>query len=149
MKNLFIKRTLSPFMSTFEFVNKIGFNFLRNEIVESNVFNLYNGYIYVYFFCVCERKLCQLFKWKSKNFEIQLKVNSKEVLIYVCHLGDLASKQGEVILNELLNFKLPLLGWKDSCKALNYKSYIDNRFILEYTFKMKKNWFFKSSWLWL
>lgn len=55
MKNLFIKRTLSPFMSTFEFVNKIGFNFLRNEIVESNVFSLYNGYIYVYFFvCVKE-----------------------------------------------------------------------------------------------
>ena len=52
MKNLFIKRTLSPFMSAFEFVNKIGFNFLRNEIVESNVFSLYNGYIYVYF-CVC------------------------------------------------------------------------------------------------
>ena len=34
---------LSQFMSTFEFFNEIGFNFLRNEIVESNVFSLYNG----------------------------------------------------------------------------------------------------------
>ena len=34
-------------------------------------------------------------------FEIQVKINSKTVVIYVYHLGDCSREQGEVILNEL------------------------------------------------
>ena len=93
-----------------------------------------------------ERELWELFKSNNKNFEIQFKINSKEVVIYVYYLGDWASEQREVILNELWrNFESLLLGWKYSCKVLNYKSYINNKLISEYTFKMEKNWIFKSS----
>ena len=79
---------------------------------------------------VPERELCKLFKSKNKNFEIQFKINSKEVVIYVYHLGEWTSEEGYVILNELFrNFKLSLLGWKDSCNVVNYKSYINNKCI--------------------
>ena len=91
----------------------------------------------VFFFV--KESFATFLKSKNKNFEIQFKINSKEVVIYVYHLGDWISEQGEVTLYELWrNFKLPLLGWKDSCKILNYKSYIDNKPISEYTFKMEK-----------
>ena len=77
---------------------------------------------------VPQRELCKLFKLKNKNFEIQFKINSKEVVIYVYHLGKWASEEGYIILNELFrNFKLLFLGWKDFCNVLNYKSYINNK----------------------
>ena len=41
--NTHVIAELSQFMSTFEVVNEIDFNFLRNEIVESNVLSLLNG----------------------------------------------------------------------------------------------------------
>ena len=86
-----------------------------------------------------ERELCDLSKSKNSNFEIQFNLNSKEAVTYVYHLEDWASEQGEVILNEpWRNFKLRLLGWKDSRNVLNYKKYIDDKFISEYTFKMER-----------
>ena len=73
----------------------------------------YLAYIMDVFFR--KRELCELFKSKSKNLEIQFKIYFKEVVIYVYDLGDWASEQEEVILNERWsNFKLLLFGWKDS-----------------------------------
>ena len=42
----YIIAELSQFMSTIEFFKEIGFNFLQNEIVDSNVFSLYNGCLF-------------------------------------------------------------------------------------------------------
>ena len=45
-------------------------------------------------FFLGEREICDLFKSKNSNFEIQFNLNSKEAVIYVYHLEDWASEQG-------------------------------------------------------
>ena len=60
-----------------------------------------------------ERKLCMLFKTKETT--------PKLVSLLIFHAGTWNSVRDEFILNSFWNnFKLPLIGWKEKCKVLNY-----------------------------
>ena len=66
-------------------------------------------------------------------------INSKEVTIYLRHFADWDSQKGKIILERLWkSFKLPVIGWEDNCKLLNYKGFISDDFISEYFFPMQK-----------
>ena len=55
------------------------------------------------------------------------------------HFGDWGSQKGKVVLNTLWrNFKLPLIGWKNDYKLLNYKGFIEDDIISEYMLTMQK-----------
>ena len=48
-------------------------------------------------------------------------------------------------LNKLWeNFKLPVIGWKNNCKVLNYKDINDNVLISEYIFTMHHFTYWKT-----
>lgn len=85
-----------------------------------------------------ERKFCETFQSKNKNFKIEFSINSKEVVIVIDHVRDWNIGIGKFILTQLWNnFKLPVLGWQIFCKALNYNSYSSDEIIAEYRFSMK------------
>ena len=56
----------------------------------------------------CERELCEFFKSNNKIFDIKyIQINFNSTLE---------------------NFKLPILGWSESCDVYSYKNYFDNDF---------------------
>ena len=84
-----------------------------------------------------ERQLCELFKSGNNGFDINFNINSGEVAIFVLHYGKWDSQKGKSILNKLWeNFKLPVIGWENNCKVLNYKDINGDFLICEYIFTM-------------
>ena len=84
------------------------------------------------------RQLCELFKSENNGFDINFNINSGEVAIFVLHYGKWDSQKGKSILNKLWeNFKLPVIGWENNCKVLNYKDINDDVLISEYIFTMR------------
>ena len=85
-----------------------------------------------------ERELCELFKSENNGFDINFNFSSSEVTIFVRHSGNWNRQKRKKILNKLWeNFKLPVIGWENNCKVLNYKDINDDILISEYIFTMR------------
>lgn len=94
-----------------------------------------------------ERELCKLFESENRAFNITFTINSKEVIIYVRHSGHWDYQKGKLILNKLWgNFKLPVIGWENDCKVLNYQDILNNPRIsvTEYIFSMRHFTYWKT-----
>ena len=71
-----------------------------------------------------ERELCELFKSKNsnKNQKVVYTIEANAVTISIFHKGSLDYKRMGFILNILWdNFKLPIIGWKQTCSIVRYK----------------------------